>query len=187
MGTLSFTTSVSLDGYIADAGGDFQWSAPDEELFRFHVERMRSVSHEVLGRRTYELMEYWESPPGDDSWNDDEHEFARLWKDLPRTVVSSTLTRGCLVSEGYRLTPRLDLPELGRLVDDEPGEVEIFGPTTAAEAIRAGMVNDIRLFVVPRTVGGGLSALPDGAVLDLELVEHRLFAGGTLYLHYRRT
>ena len=187
MGTLSYTTSVSLDGYIADADGDFQWAAPSEELFRFHVERMRSVSHEIVGRRTYELMDYWESPPGDDSWNDDEHEFARLWRALPRTVVSATLTRADLVAEGYRLVQRLDMAELRRLVDDEPGEVEIFGPTTAAEAIRAGMVDDIRLLVVPRTVGGGLRALPDGALLELTLAEHRVFPGGTVYLHYRRT
>src|SRR5690606_31195611 len=134
MGTLTFTATVSVDGYAADADGDFNWSAPSGEVFRFHVERLEPVVHEVLGRRTYQLMEYWQAPPEDDSWSPDEHEFARRWKSIPRTVVSSTLTVENLVSERDRLVPRLGLDTLRRIVDEAPGEVEIFGPTTAAEA-----------------------------------------------------
>ncbi|UVE93922.1 dihydrofolate reductase family protein [Dietzia sp. B32] len=186
MGTLTFTATVSVDGYAADADGDFNWSAPSGEVFRFHVERLEPVVHEVLGRRTYQLMEYWQAPPEDDSWSPDEHEFARRWKSIPRTVVSSTLTVENLVSERDRLVPRLGLDTLRRIVDEAPGEVEIFGPTTAAEAIRAGVVSDFKLFVVPRVVGGGLRALPPDATLDLELVDHRVFENGTAYSHYRR-
>lgn len=184
MGTLSYTATVSLDGYVADASGDFQWSGPDDDVFRFHVERMAPVSHEILGRRTYELMRYWYSDPDAEGWGSDEREFARRWQALGHVVVSSTLTADALQSPGDRLLPRLESGELRRIVDDAPGEVEIFGPTTAAEAIRAGMVSDFRFFIVPKVVGGGLSALPDGARLDLELVE-RMDFGDTVMLHYR--
>lgn len=159
MGTLSYTATVSLDGYAADADGGFAWTGPSDDVFRFHVERLGAVTAEVLGRRTYQLMTYWYTEPADGAWGAHEHEFARL-------------------------VPGLDLTELQAIVDASPGEVEVFGPTTAAPAIRAGMVRDYRFFVVPRVVGGGLSALPDGASLDLDLVEHREFGGGIVYLHY---
>lgn len=185
MGTLSFTATVSLDGYVADASGDFQWSGPDDDVFRFHVERMGPVSHEVLGRRTYDLMRYWYSDPDAEGWGPDEREFARRWRGLGHVVVSSSLSADALESPGDQLFSRLDLGGLQQIVDAAPGEVEIFGPTTAAPAIRAGMISDFRFFVVPKVVGGGLSALPEGARLDLELVEHRVFGDATL-LHYRR-
>lgn len=184
MGTLSYTATVSLDGYAADAEGDFQWAGPDDDVFRFHVERLALVSHEILGRRTYELMRYWYSDPDHEGWGPDEREFARRWQKIGHIVVSSTLTAGALQTPGDRLLPRLDLEDLRQIVDNAPGEVEIFGPTTAAPAIRAGMVSDFRFFVVPRVVGGGLAALPEGARLDLELAEHQVF-GGMALLHYR--
>ncbi|MCP2253102.1 Dihydrofolate reductase [Prauserella aidingensis] len=185
VGTLSYTATVSLDGYAADADGNFQWSAPSGEVFEFHVDRMAAVSTEVLGRNTYLLMRYWDSPPQDDSWSALEHEFARRWSRIDHVVASSTLTRGDLASDRVRLVPELRLTELEKIVADAAGQVEIFGPTTASAAIRAGMVRDFRFFVVPRAVGGGLRALPDDVQLDLRLVEHRIFGNGTAYLHYR--
>lgn len=185
MGTLGYTVTTSIDGYAADASGDFQWTAPGDDVFRFHVERMAAVSHEVLGRNTYRLMTYWDTAPDDDSWSPDEHEFARRWQGLTRIAVSSTMTAAELSSDRDQLVQRLDLAQLREIVDGAPGEVEIFGPTTASEAMRAGMVNDLRLFVVPKVVGGGLRALPADAVLDLELVEHRVFGNGTVLQHYR--
>ncbi|MEH6821269.1 MAG: dihydrofolate reductase family protein [Dietzia psychralcaliphila] len=186
MGTLGYTATISIDGYAADANGDFDWTAPGGDVFRFHVERMEAVSHEVLGRNTYHLMTYWEAPPEDGSWSPDEHEFARRWKDLTRIAVSSTMTEADLASDRDRLVPRLDLAGLQQIVDDAPGAVEIFGPTTASEAIRAGMVDDFRFFIVPTVVGGGLRALPRDTMLDLTLAEHRVFDNGTTFLHYQR-
>ena len=185
MGTLSYTATVSLDGYAADASGDFQWTAPGEDVFDFHVERMEAVSTEVLGRHTYLLMRYWEAEPDDGSWGEAEQEFARRWLNLERIVASSTLVHADLGSERVRLVSDLGLAELEQIVADAPGEVEIFGPTTASQAIRAGMVKDYRFFTVPRIVGGGLSALPRDARLDLKLVEHRIFENGTIYHHYK--
>lgn len=186
MGTLSYTATVSIDGYAADAAGDFQWSAPDDAVFRFHVERMDAVSTEILGRRTYQLMRYWEAEPdpAEEVWGDDEREFGRRWCELDRVVASSTLDEADLGS-GARLIRDLRLDEIQRIADGATGEVEIFGPTTAAAAIRAGLVRDFRFFVVPKIVGGGLRAIPDDARLDLELVEQRVFDNGTVLLHYR--
>ncbi|MBB1028724.1 dihydrofolate reductase family protein, partial [Dietzia sp. DQ11-38-2] len=124
--------------------------------------------------------------PEDASWSPDEHEFARRWQDLTHIAVSETMAEADLLSARDLLLPRLDPARLREIVDGAAGEVEIFGPTTASEAISAGMVDDFRFFVVPRVVGGGLRALPPGAELDLELVEHRVFDSGTVLLHYRR-
>ncbi|NLE78644.1 MAG: dihydrofolate reductase family protein [Rhodococcus sp.] len=183
MGTLSYTATMSIDGYVADATGDFQWSAPGEEVFAFHIERMAAVSTEILGRTTYTLMRYWESEP-DDGWGSDEREFAQRWQDLDLVVASSTLQRVELGPGRIRLVPELDRAELHRIVADAAGEVEIFGPTTASAAIRAGTVENYRFFVVPKIVGGGLRALPDDARLDLRLVEQRTFENDIVYLHY---
>ncbi|TWS22641.1 deaminase, partial [Tsukamurella conjunctivitidis] len=144
MGTLSYTATVSVDGYVADADGDFQWSAPGDEVFDFHVERMAAVSTEVLGRKTYQLMRYWESEPEGEDWGEAEKEFARGWKALDLVVASSTLGESDLWEGNVTLVPHLGLDELQRIVDDAAGEVEIFGPTVAAEAIRAGLVQDFR-------------------------------------------
>lgn len=184
MGTLCYSTSMSLDGYVADASGDFQWAAPSEEIFDFHVQRMSDVSTEVLGRKTFELMKYWEAEPEGETWTDQEREFAALWADMDHVVVSSTLTPEDIASPRVRLTKHLNLEELDEIVASVPGRVEIFGPTTAAEAIRAGKVREFQLFVVPKLVGGGLRALPDGVNLDLDLAEHRVFDGGTTFLRY---
>ena len=89
-GTLGYTATISIDGYAADADGDFQWSAPGDDVFDFHVERMADVSAEILGRRTYELMRYWEAEPAGEAWSAAEHEFARRWQSLDIVVASST-------------------------------------------------------------------------------------------------
>lgn len=185
MGTLSYTATISLDGFVADENGDFQWAAPYEDVFAFHVDRMKEVSTEILGRNTYLLMKYWESEPDDGSWSDAEHEFARRWLELERVVVSSTLTPEDLGAKRIRLVRDLSLTQLEQIVEQASGEVEIFGPTTASAAIRAGLVNDFRFFTVPLVTGGGLRALPEGAHLDLHLVEHRIFTNGTVYHRYQ--
>jgi len=186
MGTLSYTATVSIDGYAADADGDFNWSAPGDDVFRFHVERMDAVSAEILGRRTYRLMRYWEAEPdpAEEVWGDDEREFARRWCELELVVASSTLGEDELGSRA-RLVRDLQLDEIRGIADAAPGEVEIFGPTTAAPAIRAGLVRDYRFFVVPMMVGGGLQAIPNDVRQGLQLVEQRVFDNGTVLLHYR--
>ena len=184
MGTLSYCATISLDGYVADADGDFQWSAPGGAVFAAHIDRMATVSTEVLGRKTYELMQYWEDYPDDDDSSPADRQFARHWQDTDKVVVSSTLRHEDLGSGRVRLVPDISLSELQQIVDDATGLVEIFGPTVAAPAISAGLVDEFRFFVVPKIVGGGLRALPDGVRLDLTLVEHLIFDDGTALLRY---
>ncbi|MFJ4044712.1 dihydrofolate reductase family protein [Microbacterium sp. NPDC089987] len=185
MGTLSFTATVSLDGYAAGPDGDFQFGAPSAEVFRVHVERMASISTEILGRRTYELMHYWEAEPEGEDWGDDEREFARLWQGLDIVAASSTSTAEDMTRENHKLVPELTLDAIAEIAEQAHGEVEIFGPTTAGPAIRAGLVQDFRFFIVPVVLGGGLRALPEDARLDLRLAESRVFENGFTMLHYR--
>ena len=184
MGTLNYTATVSLDGYVADAGGNFQWSAPSGPVFAAHVDRMAEVSIEVLGRKTFELMQYWEIDPEDEEWASAEREFARRWRGIDKVVVSSTQKPEEIESDRVRLVPVLSLAELQRIVEDAAGVVEIFGPTTAAPAIRAGMVDEFQFFLVPKVVGDGLPALPGGVHHDLILAGHRIFDDGTAHLRY---
>lgn len=184
MGTLSYPATVSIDGYAADADGDFQWSAPSGDVFDVHVERMAEVSTEILGRKTYALMQYWETDPVDEMWTPVEREFARRWRGIEKVIASSTLAHGDVKSGRDRLVPDLTLHDVQRVVDESAGMVEIFGPTVAAPAIRAGLVDEFLFFVVPKVVGGGLHALPDDAHLDLKLVDHRVFDNGTTQLRY---
>ena len=142
------------------------------------------MSTEILGRNTYDLMRYWETYPDGADPSEAELEFARRWKDIDKIVVSSTLTPGELGTGPVRLVPELDVAAVRQIVDEARGNVEIFGPTTAAAAIRAGMVEDFRFFVVPKMIGGGLRALPDDVHLDLRLAEHRVFGNGTTYQRY---
>ena len=118
MGTLSYTATVSIDGYAADSDGDFQWSGPGDQVFQFHVERMGAISHEVLGRKTYQLMAYWDAEPEDGAWTAEEQEFAKLWRGLERTVVSTTLGPQDLTFSWDRLVPSLDTEALRQNVDD---------------------------------------------------------------------
>jgi dihydrofolate reductase len=184
MGILNYTATMSLDGYAAAADGDFQWSAPNGDVFDVHVERMAEVSTEVLGRKTYALMQYWETDPVDEVWTPVEQEFARRWRGINKVVASSTLTQDDVKPGRDRLVPDLSLDELQRIVAGATGVVEIFGPTVAARAIRAGLIEQFQFFVVPKIVGGGLRALPHDVHLNLRLAEHRVFDNGTAHLRY---
>jgi riboflavin biosynthesis pyrimidine reductase len=130
-------------------------------------------------------MQYWETDPDGEDWGPAEWEFARRWRGIDKVVVSSTLTPEGIGSERVRLVPDLSLVELRRIVDEATRVVEIFGPTVAGEAIRAGLVDEFQFFVIPMMVGGGLRALPDDVRLNLRLAEHRIFDDGTAHLHYR--
>lgn len=184
MGILAYVATVSIDGYVADADGDFQWTDPTDAVFAVHLDRMAEVSTEVLGRRTYALMGYWDTYPDAEDRPVAEREFARRWQGIDKVVASSTMTDEELTSDRARIVPDLSLAELQRVVERAKGMVEIFGPTVAADAIRAGLVDEFRFFVVPKMVGGGLRALPDDVHLDLSLAEHRIFDDGIAYLRY---
>ena len=177
---LIYSMIASLDGYTADADGKFDWAAPDEEVYAFINDLERGTGTYLYGRRMYEVMLYWEtvslegqSPAGRD--------YAAIWRSADKIVYSTTLRAAS--SARTRIEPRFD-PEAARALKQH-GDISIGGPGLAAAAIRAGLVDEYQLFVTPVVVGGGTSVFPDGVRAGLDLVDHRRFASGVVYLRYR--
>lgn len=181
MGALIYTAICSLDGYINDPDGDFDWAAPTPEIFTFLNEIEARVQTELYGRRTYELMAVWETDPSLAESGEQEHEFARWWQRTTKVVYSSTLPD--VATGNTRLERTFDPAVVRRLKQESPGDLSVFGPTLAAHAFRAGLVDEVHLYLRPRTVGGGTPALP-ATTLELDLLEERRFADGTVYLRY---
>jgi dihydrofolate reductase len=184
MRSVTYSMSVSLDGYIVGPDGGFDWTAPDEEVFRFATDETREVDVHLLGRRLYETMLYWETADQDPSLDESMLEWTALWKRLPKVVFSRTLSA---VQGNARLASGDLVSEIERLVA-EPGEgrIAIGGATLAAEAAAAGLIDEYRARVYPVLVGGGTPFFPQRERrVDLELVETRTFRSGVVYLRYR--
>jgi len=181
MAKVIYEMAVSADGYIAGPDGRFDWSAPDEELHRFHNEQARSLAGHLLGRRLYETMVFWETA-GDDP-SEVMRDFARTWQALPKVVFSRTLD--AVEGANTRLA-RDDLQtELTALRESVDGDVAIGGAGLAAEAARLDLIDEYGLFVSPVAVGGGIPFFPRDHRADLELIEARTFASRVVYLRYR--
>ena len=172
---------MSLDGYVADERGNFDWAAPDEEVHRFVNDLERPVGTYLLGRRMYETMMYWEDPPDLEAEPEVIQDFAAIWRGAHKIVYSTTLAEA--PTARTRIERRFDPEVVSRWKQD--GDLSVGGAHLAAEAIKAGLVDEFHLIVVPVLVGGGNRALPDGVRLDLELVDERRFGGGAVHLHYR--
>lgn len=182
MGTLRFgMISCSLDGFVNDRQGEIGWTAPSDDRHEFINQRVGDVRVFVMGRRMYEMLRVWDDwPPG----REVEDEFAALWARTDKIVCSDTL--GPVDAPRTTVEPRLTVDRLDQIVAEAEGVVEVSGPTTATGAFRAGTVDEIDMFVVPRFVGGGQRALPDGIQATLELRESRTFSDGAVYLSYGR-
>ena len=184
MRKVTCSMGVSLDGYITGPDGGFDWTAPDAEVFRSHIDEIREVGVHLLGRRLYETMLYWETADQDPSLDDAELQWAALWKPLPKVVFSTTLSA---VQGNARLASDGLAEEIERL-RAEPGEgdIAIGGATLAAEAAALGLIDEYRARVYPVLVGGGIPYFPRSERrVDLELVETRTFRSGVVYLRYR--
>ncbi|ANY06062.1 dihydrofolate reductase family protein [Pseudonocardia sp. HH130630-07] len=183
MGRLRYTVIMSLDGYLTDADGRYDWAMPDDEVVAHVTARESSADTHLYGRRMYTEMRGWEDVtdgrPGPDL------DFARGWRAADKIVYSTSLPG--VTTARTRLERTFDPVAVRALVDALPGDASISGPTLAAEALRQGIVDDIELYVVPVLVGGGLRALPYGARYGLEPVEQHRFGNGFVLLHYRRT
>jgi len=184
MRKLVYSMGVSLDGFIAAPDGDIGWSAPDEELHRFHNAQTREIAAHLCGRRLYQVMLPWETTD-EAEWGPVELEFARLWKAIPKVVFSSTLTE----VEGNASLASDDLAtEVARLKSQpREGDVSIGGARLSAQAIALGLVDEFRLFVSPVVLGGGTPYFPalDHSI-DLDLIETRTFGSRVVYLRYER-
>ncbi|MFE1915452.1 dihydrofolate reductase family protein [Streptomyces anandii] len=184
MRSVTYSMSVSLDGYIVGPDGGFDWTAPDEEVFRFWTEDVRQLGVHLLGRRLYETMLYWETADRDPSLDAPTLEFAALWKALPKVVFSTTLRE---VEGNTRLASGGLAEEIGRL-RAEPGEgdIAIGGAALAAEAAALGLIDEYQVMVHPVLVGGGTPFFPrHERRVDLELVETRTFSSRFVHLRYR--
>ena len=181
---LVYSMGVSLDGFIAGPEGEIDWSAPDEELHRFHNEQTRETGEQLCGRRLYEVMVYWETAHEDPSLPDVELEFSRIWQETPKVVFSSTLEG---VEGNARLVRDGVAEEVAGLKEQAGKDLAVGGAGLAATCMKLGLVDEFRLFVSPVVLGGGMPYFPDlDERIDLELVETRTFGSRVVYLRYRR-
>jgi dihydrofolate reductase len=179
-----YAMSVSLDGYITGPDGEIDWTAPDEELHRFHNERTRELGTHICGRRLYEEMLYWETADQDPALGDVGREFAGIWQELPKLVFSMTLTE---VQGNTRLATEGIAEEVARLKREPGGDIGLGGARLAAAFVELDLIDEYQLFVYPVIVGGGTPFLPaTPRRLDLELVETRTFGSRVVLSRYRR-
>jgi dihydrofolate reductase len=183
MANLIYSAIASLDGFTADANGDFDWAAPDEEVHAFVNDNERPVGTYLYGRRMYETMVYWETASTGDDQPAVVREYARIWQAADKVVYSSTLD--AVSSARTRLERKFDPDAVRRLKEAAGRDVTVGGPGLAAHAFVAGLVDECHLFLNPVVVGGGTRALPAGLHLELELLDERRFGNGVVYLQYR--
>ncbi|MCT4352069.1 dihydrofolate reductase family protein [Streptomyces sp. Je 1-79] len=184
MRSVTYSMGVSLDGYIVGPDGNFDWTTPDEDVFRFWIDEIRQVGVHLLGRRLYETMLYWETADEDPTLDDAAREWTALWKPLPKVVFSTTLSE---VQGNARLASGSVAEEIERLrAAPGEGDIAIGGATLAAEAAEAGLIDEYQAIVHPVLVGGGIPFFPRRERrVDLELVETRTFSSKFIYLRYR--
>jgi len=183
MAKLIYSTITSIDGYVADEGGNFEWAAPDEEVHAFVNDLEREVGTYLYGRRMYEVMRYWETDEATRDRQPVERDYAEIWRSADKTVYSKTLQT---VSSASTTIERTFDPEAVRRAKSlAQRDLGVGGPELAARAFEAGLVDEVRQFVAPVVVGGGKRSLPDGLRLDLELLDERRFESGMVYVSYR--
>jgi dihydrofolate reductase len=183
MAKLLYVLNVSLDGYIADEDGNFDWGAPDEEFYSFVNDLVRPVGTYLYGRRLYELMAVWETDPAAAAQSPAAGEFAGIWQAADKVVYSRTLAAAATTRT--RIERDFDPGAVRQLKAAAGRDVMVGGPALGAQAISAGLVDEYHLFVWPVVVGGGTRFLPDRVRLQLELLDERRFGNGMVYLRYR--
>jgi dihydrofolate reductase len=183
MAKLLFTAIASLDGYVADEDGGFDWCAPDEEVHAFVNDQERPVGTYLYGRRLYEVMVGWETTSAGDDQLPVTRDFAEIWRSAEKVVYSTSLTG--VSSARTRIEREFDTDAVRELVESADRDVSVGGPELAAHAMRAGLVDECQLVVAPVVVGGGTRLFPDGVRWDLELLGERRFGNGMVHLRYR--
>jgi len=183
MVNLIYVMNTSLDGYFEDRDGNFNWTAPGEEYFRFITDLVRAPRTYLYGRRMYESMMVWETDPNLAAQSPLMRDFADVWQTANKIVYSRTLET--ISTRKTQLEQTFDLEAIRQLKAAGEHDLLIGGPELAAHAFRAGLIDECHLFLVPILVGGGKSALPDNVRMELELLDERRFRDGTVYLRYR--
>ena len=183
MAKLIYSSIASLDGYIADEDGRFDWAAPDEEVHAFVNDLERPVGTYLYGRRLYEVMAVWETMPTLADETPAVRDYTAIWQAADKVVYSRTLETAS--SAKTRIERDFDPDAVRRLKAQASRDVSVGGAELAAQAFRAGLVDECHLFLNPVLVGGGTRSLPDGVRLGLELLDERRFGNGVVHLHYR--
>jgi dihydrofolate reductase len=183
MARLVYTAITSLDGYVADADGNFDWAMPSDEVHAFVNDLERPVGTYLYGRRLYEVMVAWETMPNLAAEPAVIQDYAEIWQAADKIVYSATLE--ATSSARTRIERAFDPEAVRRMKASAASDINVGGPTLAATAIKAGLVDEYHLFLHPIVVGGGTQALPDHVRVTLELVDERRFGGGVVHLHYR--
>jgi dihydrofolate reductase len=183
MAKLIYSAITSLDGYVADRDGSFDWAAPDDEVHAFVNDLERPIGTYLYGRRMYEVMSYWDTAPTVGDQPPVELDFAQIWQAADKVVYSTTLEN--VSSDRTRIERDFDPATVRAMKAGAARDISVGGPELAGQAIKAGLVDECHLFVNPVVVGGGRRALPDGTHVHLELRDVRRFGGGVVHLHYR--
>jgi dihydrofolate reductase len=181
--TLIYSAICSLDGYVADETGSFDWAEPDEQVHAFVNDLEREIGTYLYGRRIYDVMAAWETAGDEAGQSVLMRDFATIWRAADKVVFSRTLT--AVRSARTRIEREFDAEAIRRMKAAEERDIGVGGTELAAQAIRAGLVDEIHLLLVPILVGGGTNALPRGLRLGLELLDERRFSSGVVHLHYR--
>jgi dihydrofolate reductase len=179
---LIYSAIASLDGYVADADGNFDWAAPDEEVHAYVNGLERSAGTYLYGRRMYETMVYWETAHTDPDQPPVGLDYAQLWQAADKVVYSTTLES--VSSARTRLERAFDPDEVQDMKRTADRDITVGGPDLAAQALAAGLVDEVHVFVVPFLIGAGNPAFSDNVRLSLALVDERRFASGVVHLHY---
>ena len=183
MANLIYSAITSLDGYVADPDGNFDWAAPDEEVHGFVNDLERPVGTYLYGRRMYEVMVAWESMPRLADAPPFMRDFAEIWQAADKVVYSRTLKT--VSSANTRIARRFDPFAIREMKESPGGDISVGGPDLAAQAIRAGLVDECHLLVAPFVVGGGKRSFPTDRPIKLELIDERRFRSGVVHLRYR--
>jgi dihydrofolate reductase len=183
MAKLIYSAISSLDGYVADAEGNFDWSMPDEEVHRFVNALERPIGTYLYGRRLYEVMRYWDTSPTGNGEPSAEQEYAEIWQAAEKIIYSTSLES--VSTARTRIERDFDPEAIERMKTTAAVDIAVGGATLAAQALRMGLVDECHFFLSPVVVGGGTAALPDNVRIDLELLDERRFGNGVVHLQYR--
>jgi dihydrofolate reductase len=181
MASLIYAAIASLDGYINDRDGGFEWAAPDEEVHAAINDLERGIGTYYYGRRMYEVMRFWETAPTDRE-PQVFVDYAEIWRGVDKVVFSSTLAE--VDTPRTRLERQFDPKAVAAWKAEAHADISIGGPTLAAHALAAGLVDEVHLYLHPLSVGGGTPALPPQVRLNLRLLDTRRFDSGVAHLHY---
>jgi len=185
MAKLIYAAITSLDGYVADEDGNFDWAAPDEEVHTFVNDLERPVGTYLYGRRMYEVMVVWENAHTFADQRSVMQDFAEIWQAADKIVYSKSLET--VSSTRTRIERDFDRESVRQMKANAGRDITVGGPDLAAQAIKAGLVDECHLFVSPIVVGGGKQSLPNNVRLKLELLDERRFGNGVVHFRYRTT